>query len=101
MAKLREFLSEGKIGDVRLGMLPETIEKHLGPADDRSVKRRPVEILKVGSVEFVFKHIPNTNDSRLIATAIYFDIPDRRLPHSLVFEDWAPTADTTEAEFRR
>lgn len=100
MVKFRELLSEGKLGEVRVGMLPETIEQLLGPADDRSVKSRPVEILKFGSLELAFKFIPGTNDSRLIAIAIYFSIPDRVLPSSVVFEDWTPTGGTTEADFR-
>jgi hypothetical protein len=100
MARFRELLSEGKIGDVRIGMRPETVEQYLGAPDDRSVKKRPVEILKFGSIELAFKHIPDTNDSRLIAIAIYFSIPKRSLPPSVVFEDWTPTADTTEADFR-
>src|SRR5690349_8652434 len=100
MAKLREVLSEGKLGEIRIGALPETVERHLGPPDDRSVKRRPVEILKFGSIELAFKHVPGTNDSRLIAIAIYFFNPKRNLPASVAFEDWTPTPETTEAEFR-
>jgi len=100
MAKFREFVSEGKIGDVQLGMVPETVEKYLGPADDRSVKKRPVEILMFGSIELAFKLIPETNDSRLIAIAIYSSIPERSLPPSVRFEDWTPTGDTTEADIR-
>lgn len=100
MAKFHELLSEGRIGDVRIGMRLETVEQFLGLPEDRSVKNRPVEILKFGSIELAFKHVPDTKDSRLIAIAIYFSIPNRRLPASVVFEDWTPTADTTEADFR-
>lgn len=100
MAKFRELLLEGKIGDVRIGMRPETVEQYLGAPDDRSVKKRPVQILKFGSIELAFKLIPETNDSRLISIAVYFSIPSRNLPPSVVFEDWTPTADTTEADFR-
>ena len=100
MARFLELLSEGRIGNVRIGMRPETVEQYWGAPDDRSVKKRPVEILKFGSIELAFKFLPDTNDSRLIAIAIYFSVPKRSLPPSVVFEDWTPTARTTEAEFR-
>jgi hypothetical protein len=99
MATFREFLTEGTIGDLKLGMLPEAVENCLGPADDRSVKSRPVEILKFGAMELAFKYIPDTKDSRLIAIAIYFWDPARALPATVRFDDWTPTANTTEAEF--
>lgn len=100
MAKFRELLSEGRIGNVRIGMRPEIVEQYLGAPDDRSVNRRPIEMLKFCSIELAFKFVPDTNDSRLIAIAIYFSLPKRQLPPSVVFEDWTPTAETTEAEFR-
>jgi len=100
MARFRELLSEGLIGDIRIGMLPETVEQHLGPPDDLSVKKRPVEIFKYGSIELAFKHAPGTNESRLVAIAIYFSMPNRRLPASVAFDDWTPTSDSTEADFR-
>ena len=100
MAQFRELLSEGKIGDVRFGIRRETVEQYLGAPDDRSVKERPIEILKFGSIELAFKHVPDAKDSRLISIAIYFSIPKRSLPPGIVFEDWMPTGDTTEADFR-
>lgn len=100
MALFRELLSEGKLGEVRLGMRPETVEQYLGAPDDRSVKSRPVEILKFGSIELAFKQVPDTDDSRLVSIAIYFFDPERKLPPTIMFEDWMPTSETTEAQFR-
>lgn len=99
MAQFRELLSDGKLGDVRLGMRPEAVVQFLGMPDDRSVKSRPVEILKFGSIELAFKHIPDTNDSRLVSIAIYFFNPKRKLPPPVAFKDWTPTSDTTEPQF--
>lgn len=101
MALFREFLTEGKLGDVRLGVRPETVEQFLGTPDDRSVKSQPVELLKFGSVELAFKHIPETSDSRLVSIAIYFFDPERKLPARIMFNDWTPTSETTEAQFRQ
>jgi len=95
MATFREFLSSGRIGDVQLGMRPETVEQQLGPADDRSVKRHPVEILRFGSLELAFKTVPQADDTRLVAAAIYFNTPNQQLPPSLRFDDWTPTDATT------
>jgi hypothetical protein len=100
MASFREFLSQGKIGDIRIGMPLETVQKYIGPPEDLSVKKRPIEILKYGSIELAFHHAPDANSSRLIAIAIYFSLPKRMLPPSVVFEDWTPTGDTTEEDFR-
>ena len=90
MALFRELLTEGKLGDARLGMRPEIVEQSLGTPDDRSVKSRPVAILKFGSVELAFKHIPDTNDSRLVSIAVYFHDRKRTLPPGLGFRIATP-----------
>jgi len=101
MATFQEFLTSGKIGEVQLGMRPEVVEQRLGLPDDRSVKRHPVEILRFGSLELAFKTVPQTDDTRLISVAIYFNRPKQQLPAALKFDDWTPTDATTEAEFRQ
>ena len=100
MASFRELLSQGKLGEIRHGMSPDAVEQILGPADDRSVRTRPLEILKFGSVELTFKFVPETGDSRLISLTIYFAFPNRTVPPKVKFEDFAPTGDTNEAEFK-
>lgn len=100
MASFREFLNEGKIGDISLGMTAQTVEGFIGRAEDRSVKTRPVEIRKFGSIELAFKYVPEIRASCLIAIAVYFFDPKRHLPPTVAFEDWTPTLQTTEAEFR-
>jgi hypothetical protein len=100
MATFRDFLTSGTIGAVKLGMRPEMVEQFWGAPDDRSVQRRPTEILRYGSIELVFKTVPDTDDSRLVAAAIYFGRPSQPLPDAARFEDWLPTDGTSEDEFR-
>ena len=100
MATFREFLSSGKLADVQLGMRPEMVEQRWGSPDDRSVKRHPAETLRFGSLELTFKTVPQTDDTRLVAAAIYFNRPSQQLPSALKFDDWTPTDATTEPEFR-
>src|SRR5688500_17455578 len=100
MATFREFLSSGTIGVVKLGMLPETVERFWGTPDDRSVQRHPTEILRYGPLELVFKTVPETDDARLVAAAIYFGRRNQQLPPGARFDDWSPTDATSEAEFR-
>jgi hypothetical protein len=64
------------------------------------VQRHPTEILRYGSLELVFKTVPDSDDTRLIATVIYFGRPNQQLPADARFDDWSPTEATTEAEFR-
>ncbi|HEY0007347.1 MAG TPA: hypothetical protein VGB55_01375 [Tepidisphaeraceae bacterium] len=99
MASFREFLIEGKLGSVQLGMTPESVEREWGTAQDRSVKRRPVEILKFGAIELTFKQVPDTDDTRLVAASLYFYDERRRFPEHITFLDWLPNANTTETEF--
>src|SRR5437588_3306016 len=100
MATLREFLSSGTLGAIKMGMRPQMVEQLWGPPDDRSVQRHPTEILRYGSLELVFKTVPDTDDMRLVAVAIYFGRPDQQLPAGAGFEDRSLTDTTTEAEFR-
>jgi hypothetical protein len=100
MAKLQDFLLNGQIGDIRVGMLPGDVERRWGPAQDRTVQRRPIEILKYGSIELAFGKVPGTADSRLVSAAIYFFNPQRTLPPNVIFEDWSPSGETFEREFR-
>ncbi len=100
MATFREFLSNGTIGVVKLGMLPEMVQRFWGPPDDRSVQRHPTEILRYGSLELVFKTVPDTDKTRLVAAAIYFGRPGQQLPPAARFDDGSPADTTTEIEFR-
>ena len=100
MAILREFLSSGTIGPVKLGMLPQSVEQFWGPPDDRSVQRHPIEILRYGSLELVFKTDPERDDARLVSVAIYFAKTHQQLPRGATFEDFTPNAETTENELR-
>jgi hypothetical protein len=101
LVTLREFLSSGTIGSVKLGMLPQMVEQFWGPPDDRSVQRHPTEILRYGSLELVFKTVPDTDDTRLISIAIYFAKPKQQCPVGAKFEDFSLGSATTEAEFRK
>lgn len=98
---MREFLECGRLGEVRLGVRPEQVIAILGDPEDRSAKRRPVQLLRYGAVEFAFAPVPHTTDSRMVAVAIYFNDPDRTIPAPLCPTDWNPLCTTTEYEFRR
>ena len=99
MARFQEFLATGQVGDVQMGMAIDQVEQRLGPADDRSVSRRPVQTLKYGSMELSFKLVPETVTTRLVAVSIHFGWPDFALP--VAFDDWTPRSDSSEADFRR
>lgn len=101
MAKLQDFLTNGQIGEIRLGMRPEQVQSIWGPAPGQSVQHRPVKILRYGSVELGFGPIAGTEDSRLASVAIYFFDSLRTLPAGVTFEDWVPTQNTSEADFHR
>jgi hypothetical protein len=100
MATFREFLTSGTIDGVKLGMAPQMVERFWGSPDDRSVQRHPTEILRYGSLELVFKTVPDTDDARLVSVAIYFAKPNQQLPPGAGFEDFAPNQATTESELR-
>jgi hypothetical protein len=100
MPTIREFLTSGQLGEVRLGLRPEQVTRILGEPDDHSVRRRPISLLRFGAVEFAFKHIPDTADSRLVSIAVHFDRADRNIPALVRPTDWLPTSETTEQEFR-
>jgi|SRR5579884_711217 len=100
MTSMREFLQTGRLGEVQPGLGPQQVTERLGPPEDQSVKRRPVQLFRYGAVEFAFMVVPGTADSRMVAVAIYFQDPDRAIPPPLRPTDWVPTGATTEQEFR-
>lgn len=101
MASILEFLTSGRLGGVHLGLRPEQVTGLLGPADDQSVRRKPVYILRYGAVEFAFKPLPDSRDSELISTAIYFAQPGREMPPTLRPADRLLSKETTGREFRQ
>lgn len=101
MSSMREFLTSGRLGDVQLGLRPEQVFEILGAANDHSARRRPVQVLRYGAVEFAFKPVPGTGDARLVSTAIHFHDPGREVPPALRPGDWLPSNETTADEFRR
>lgn len=94
-----DFLTSGRLGAVQLGVLPERVSTLLGPADDESLRQKPVYVMRYGAVDFTFAQVPDTTDFRLAGTAIRF-ASQRPLPEVLRPSDWFPTDQTTEAEFR-
>jgi hypothetical protein len=101
MASLREFLKSGRLGEIQVGMPTDQVIALLGPADDRSVRRKPVYLLRYGAVEFAFKPVPETSDSRLVSIAIHFGHPGRTLPPALQWTDCALSDETTIEAFLR
>ena len=99
MATLIDFLKFGTVGEVRLGMTPDAVERRWGPADDRSVTTRPFEILKYGAVELTFHQVPDTADARLTGVSIKCGLPEHDPPLHATFEDWTPDGDTNVEEF--
>ena len=83
MSAWREFLTTGRLGQIKAGLAPEQVEAVLGPPDDRSVKRKPVHLLRYGGVEFAFRAIPGSRESKLASIAIYFHPPGREIPEKL------------------
>ncbi len=100
MASMRDFLMAGHLGKVQLGLRPEQVIGFLGEPEDRSVQRRPVYLLQYGAMEFAFKPVPASKDSRLVSIAMHFQGPKLDIPSSLRPSDWEPTCETTEREFR-
>ena len=100
MATMREFLSTGHLGDVMIGITAERAQQILGAPDTRSVRRDPVEILRYGALELVFRRVPKTIDSRLVAIALYLGNSNRSIPVPTRFADWLPSIDTTEQQVR-
>jgi hypothetical protein len=101
MPTIREFLTHGRLGDLQLGLRPEQVARILGDPDDRSVRPRPITLLRFGAAELAFKNIPGTSDSRLVSISLSFDRADRDIPMVLRPTDWLPTGETTEQEFQR
>jgi hypothetical protein len=99
MATMREFLSTGKLGEIRLGMTPEQVAAALGPADAHSPRRRPVYLVKYGAVELAFK--PMGEPLTLASIAVHFGASEREIPAALRPADWVPTGGTSVDEFRR
>jgi hypothetical protein len=99
MASMLEFLTSGRLGEVQLGAGLEKLTDILGEPDDRSVRRRPISILRYGAVEFAFQPIGGSGDSTLASIAVYFDRPDRGIHGVLRPTDWLPTRDTSQEEF--
>ena len=100
MANLKELLSDGRLGPVQIGMVPEMVERVLGSPDGRSERTDPVEFWKYGSLQMAFKRVPGADDSRLVGITIYFAVADLRVPPEATFEDWSPNGQTTEVEVR-
>lgn len=102
MPLMREFLTVGQLGSVRVGMSVARLLDVLGPPDDESVQRRPVYIVRYGTAQFAFVPGPYDRDGyRMVGVAMYFDQPGRELPSSLQCSDWTPSRDTTELAFRQ
>lgn len=101
MPLMRDFLQTGHLGEIQLGLRPDQVIAILGDPEDQSVKKRPVQILRYGAVQFSFVAIPDTEDSRMASVAIYFDDTDRLIPPPLSPTDWLPTGNTTEQQFRQ
>src|SRR2546421_210173 len=101
MPSMRQFLQTGRLGEIQLGLRPEQVIGILGAPEDQTAKRRPLRLLRYGAVEFGFLLIPQTTDSRLVSTAIYFNDLDRVIPPSLRPTDWLPTNSTNELEFHQ
>jgi hypothetical protein len=79
MPLMREFLTNGCLGEVQLGLTPEQVTSALGPADDQSTAHRPVYLLRYGAVEFSFTNISDAQE-RLVRIAMYFNRPSREMP---------------------
>lgn len=99
MPSMSDFLRTGRLGDIQLGLRPDQVISILGDPDGRTAKRRPVELLRYGAVEFGFVPVPDTADSRLVSIAIYFSDPSRLIPPPLRPTDWMPTNATDKQQF--
>jgi hypothetical protein len=97
---MQEFVSTGHLGDIMIGITADRAQQVLGAPDARSARHDPVEILRYGALELVFRRVPKTTDSRLVAIALYLGDQDRLIPEPARFADWLPAADTTEQQFR-
>jgi hypothetical protein len=100
MLSMRDFLQRGHLGQVQLGLRPEQVIAILGDPDARTAKRRPLQLLRYGAVEFGFIPVPGTTDSRMVSVAVYFSDPDRRIPQLLRPDDWLPTSTPSQQDFR-
>lgn len=101
MPLMREFLESGRLGEVQPGLRPEQVIALLGEPEDRTPRKRPLQILRYGAVEFAFMPVPQTTDSRLVSTSIYFYDPHRPIPPALCPTDWLPTHATSGQQFRQ
>lgn len=98
MATMQEFLTSGRLGDIMLGIATNRAQQILGPPEDRSVRRTPVEILRYGALELTFRREPTAADSNLVAMALYFWDAGRSLPAPVLPTDWIPQHNTLEQE---
>jgi hypothetical protein len=101
MPSMREFLQSGRLGEVQLGLRRDRVMDILGAPEDQTARRRPLQLLRYGAVEFGFIPVPETTDSRLVSTALYFHDPDRLIPPPLRPTDWLPTHATSAQQFRQ
>src|SRR4051794_14668968 len=99
MPLLREFLTDGRLGALQLGLAPAEVGSILGEPDDRSVRRRPAMLLRYGALELTFLPDNDANGERLIGISIQLDDPSRQIPAAARPTDWVPSFEAGATEF--
>lgn len=96
MASILEFIKNGNLDFISLGVTKENIENKLGKPDDMSVSRKPV-ILKYGSMQLSFNWDKSKNEAILCSIHLYFD-DDIIFPKELCLQGWIPDMQTGQKE---
>jgi hypothetical protein len=99
MATLEEFLKEGKLGPLQVGLSAEEVMANLGPPDDASGGKSPV-LLRYGGMQLSLTRGADRPEYRINRMALHFRPKFEGLPELLRPTDWYPSESTTEADFR-
>ena len=99
MATLEQFLREGALGPIYLGMAEAEAVAFLGPPQDSSVGRRP-QILKYGGLQLSFMGAAGAADRVLAHVGLYFGPHDEPIPAAAAPTDFKGGPATTLSEVR-
>jgi hypothetical protein len=98
MSTFRDFLSEGRLGEIVGGVSEEFVRERLGEPEDISVQTNPTT-WKYGPLQFAF--LRGRTDAQPTLKSIHVACDsDEPLPQGVDVQGWWPTSETTPESFR-